>query len=82
MRHAFITLGIAAAGLTLAAINTWSGSPEPRLYATDASTQQLFILSTADGSASVVGEFGVPGYMADLTVRRPQSNTLWDDNGQ
>jgi hypothetical protein len=36
------------------------------LYATDAETQELFVVSTTDGTASLVGSFGVSGFMADL----------------
>jgi hypothetical protein len=43
-----------------------SASAAPLLYATDTTTQQLFVLSTTNGSASLVGDFGVPRYMADL----------------
>lgn len=38
-----------------------------QLYATDTETQQLFILSTTNGERSLVGSFGVSGYMGGLT---------------
>ena len=51
----------------------WAGmfdinaSADSVLYATDASSQQLFTLSTATASRTLVGDFGVSGFMADLT---------------
>lgn len=36
------------------------------LYATDTSTQELYELSPDDASATLVGPFGVDGFMADL----------------
>jgi hypothetical protein len=50
-----------ASGLT-----TTSCGAAAQLYATDSETQQLFILSTADGSSERVGSFGVSGSMASL----------------
>jgi hypothetical protein len=36
------------------------------LYATDAEARELFVVSTTDGTASLVGSFGISGIMADL----------------
>jgi hypothetical protein len=36
------------------------------LYATDTDTQELFVVSPTNGTASLVGSFGVSGFMADL----------------
>src|SRR5262245_14818972 len=36
------------------------------LYATAAGAQQLYTLSRTDASATLIGSFGVPGFMAGL----------------
>ena len=54
-------MGCFAAGLTA----TSCGSAA-QLYASDTATQELFILSTTDGSSTRVGSFGVAGSMASL----------------
>jgi hypothetical protein len=56
---------IILAGLLLS-IGCPSLQGAPILYATDASAQTLNVLSLEDGSATLVGSFGVGGYMAGL----------------
>ena len=70
MRHANgqrWTACVLTACLWFAHVGASIASPGMLLYAADAGTQQLFNLSTTDGSPSLVGAFGVPGDMAALT---------------
>ena len=70
MRHANgqrWTACVLTAYLWFAHVGASIASPGMLLYAADAGTQQLFNLSTTDGSPSLVGAFGVPGDMAALT---------------
>jgi len=51
----------------MAYVGSSIASANPLLYATDAGRQELFTLSITNGSGSLIGRFGVAGYMADLT---------------
>ena len=58
------------AGWVIVTAGCWTGAEAQNIVVTDAQHNQLFTLSNADSSSSLVGSFGVIGAMAGLAYDR------------